>query len=82
MRCSGDRPVCAACEKAQEECIWPSGRKRKRTRREMEEDERKEREAALNQSQQAILSNGLFQALPVQPYAYASSSKDGFPLVS
>ncbi|KAJ6618004.1 fungal-specific transcription factor domain-containing protein [Mycena sp. CBHHK59/15] len=44
-RCSGEKPVCRACAKAEEECIWPSGRKRKRTRREMEEEERKEREA-------------------------------------
>ncbi|KAJ7119557.1 fungal-specific transcription factor domain-containing protein [Mycena epipterygia] len=45
-RCSGEKPVCKACSKAEEECIWPSGRKRKRTRREMEEEERKERAAA------------------------------------
>ncbi|KAJ6590571.1 fungal-specific transcription factor domain-containing protein [Mycena vulgaris] len=44
-RCSGEKPVCKACSKAEEECVWPSGRKRKRTRREMEEEERKEREA-------------------------------------
>jgi len=44
-RCSGDRPVCKACEKASEDCTWPEGRKRKRTRREMEEDERRERES-------------------------------------
>ncbi|KAL1743827.1 fungal-specific transcription factor domain-containing protein [Schizophyllum fasciatum] len=44
-RCSGDRPVCRACEKTNDECTWPSGRKRKRTRREMEADERREREA-------------------------------------
>ncbi|TRM66722.1 fungal-specific transcription factor domain-containing protein [Schizophyllum amplum] len=45
-RCSGDRPICRACEKANEECTWPSGRKRKRTRREMEAEERREREVA------------------------------------
>ncbi|KAJ7736742.1 fungal-specific transcription factor domain-containing protein [Mycena maculata] len=45
-RCSGEKPVCKACFKSEEECVWPSGRKRKRTRREMEEEERKEREAA------------------------------------
>ncbi|KAJ7675429.1 fungal-specific transcription factor domain-containing protein [Mycena rosella] len=44
-RCSGEKPVCKACSKAEEECMWPSGRKRKRTRREMEEEERKERAA-------------------------------------
>ncbi|KAG5652111.1 hypothetical protein H0H81_006285 [Sphagnurus paluster] len=46
-RCSGDKPVCRACEKAKEECLWPSGRRRKRTRREMEEEERRERAAAV-----------------------------------
>ncbi|KAG6902386.1 hypothetical protein C0995_000591 [Termitomyces sp. Mi166 len=45
-RCSGDKPVCRACEKAKEECIWPSGRRRKRTRKEMEEEERRERLAS------------------------------------
>ncbi|KAF8057613.1 fungal-specific transcription factor domain-containing protein [Lyophyllum atratum] len=42
-RCSGDKPVCRACAKAREECEWPVGRRRKRTRREMEEEERRER---------------------------------------
>ncbi|KAG6828958.1 hypothetical protein H0H92_006185 [Tricholoma furcatifolium] len=45
-RCSGDKPVCRACEKAKEECIWPTGRRRKRTRKEMEEEERRERLAS------------------------------------
>ncbi|KAG5721563.1 hypothetical protein E4T56_gene13052 [Termitomyces sp. T112] len=45
-RCSGDKPVCRACEKAKEECVWPSGRRRKRTRKEMEEEERRERLAS------------------------------------
>ncbi|KAG6915968.1 hypothetical protein DXG01_009057 [Tephrocybe rancida] len=45
-RCSGDKPVCRACEKAKEECVWPTGRRRKRTRKEMEEEERRERLAS------------------------------------
>ncbi|KAH8110030.1 fungal-specific transcription factor domain-containing protein [Phellopilus nigrolimitatus] len=44
-RCSGVRPRCKACENANVECLWPEGRKRKRTRKEMEEAERLEREA-------------------------------------
>ncbi|KIY72773.1 hypothetical protein CYLTODRAFT_366911 [Cylindrobasidium torrendii FP15055 ss-10] len=43
-RCSGEKPVCLSCQKANEECTWPTGRKRKRTRREMEEAERKDRD--------------------------------------
>ncbi|KAF8905916.1 hypothetical protein CPB85DRAFT_1376742 [Mucidula mucida] len=42
-RCSGEKPICKTCAKVGEECTWPTGRKRKRTRREMEEEERKER---------------------------------------
>ncbi|KAL1701151.1 fungal-specific transcription factor domain-containing protein [Schizophyllum commune] len=56
-RCSGDRPICRACEKANEECTWPSGRKRKRTRREMEADERRERESAASA---AMVEHGMF----------------------
>ena len=56
-RCSGDRPICRACEKANEECTWPSGRKRKRTRREMEADERRERESAASA---AMAEHGMF----------------------
>ncbi|KAI5119149.1 hypothetical protein M0805_005228 [Coniferiporia weirii] len=45
-RCSGNRPRCTTCKNADAECTWPEGRRRKRTRREMEEAERLEREAA------------------------------------
>ena len=45
-RCTGEKPVCAPCVKAQAECTWPEGRRKKRTRREMEADERAAREAA------------------------------------
>lgn len=46
IRCSGTKPVCTACGKAGAECEWPSGRRRKRTRREMEEARRVEAAAA------------------------------------
>lgn len=56
IRCSGTKPVCEvghagfvsdvqACLKAKESCEWPSGRRRKRTRKEM--DEARRLEAAL-----------------------------------
>ncbi|KAF8151784.1 fungal-specific transcription factor domain-containing protein [Crassisporium funariophilum] len=72
-RCSGDKPVCAACAKANEECIWPSGRKRKRTRKEMEEEERREREAALMHSSS---SNGMRGVLPSPLFTYSTPQKD------
>ncbi|KAK0218769.1 hypothetical protein IW262DRAFT_1462258 [Armillaria fumosa] len=43
-RCSGERPVCRTCAKFGEDCTWPSGRRRKRTRKEMEEEERRQKE--------------------------------------
>ncbi|THH19121.1 hypothetical protein EW146_g1969 [Bondarzewia mesenterica] len=43
-RCTGEKPVCGTCTKAEAECTWPEGRRRKRTRKEMEEEERLERE--------------------------------------
>jgi hypothetical protein len=39
-RCSGERPVCRKCAQVKAECVWPEGRKRKRTRKEMEMAER------------------------------------------
>ncbi|KAI0317722.1 fungal-specific transcription factor domain-containing protein [Amylostereum chailletii] len=41
-RCSGEKPVCNSCAKVDAECTWPEGRRRKRTRKEMEEEERLE----------------------------------------
>lgn len=38
-RCSGDKPQCLACQKSKSDCIYPTSRKRKRTRREMNEAE-------------------------------------------
>ncbi len=43
-RCTGERPVCRTCAKVGEECTWPSGRRRKRTWKEMEEEERRQKE--------------------------------------
>ncbi|ETW78560.1 hypothetical protein HETIRDRAFT_323554, partial [Heterobasidion irregulare TC 32-1] len=43
-RCTGEKPVCGACAKAEAECTWPDGRRRKRTRREMEEEEKIEKD--------------------------------------
>jgi hypothetical protein len=63
-RCSGHKPSCHACVKANEECTWPTGRRRKRTRREMEEDERQEREAAANAGHLST-----FQAPEIHPYS-------------
>ncbi|GHJ88959.1 hypothetical protein NliqN6_5361 [Naganishia liquefaciens] len=37
-KCSGDKPACTNCEKHRLACTWPEGRKRKRTRAEMEAD--------------------------------------------
>lgn len=37
-KCSGDKPTCTNCERFRLECTWPEGRKRKRTRKEMEAD--------------------------------------------
>lgn len=45
-RCTGEKPVCAPCVKASAECSWPEGRRKKRTRREMEADERAARATA------------------------------------
>ncbi|BEI92189.1 uncharacterized protein CcaverHIS019_0410090 [Cutaneotrichosporon cavernicola] len=42
IRCSGTKPVCTACAKGGATCEWPTGRRRKRTRREMEEARRVE----------------------------------------
>lgn len=77
-RCSGDKPVCAACAKADEECIWPSGRKRKRTRKEMEEEERRERQVALGQT----TIGGVRQVIPTQLFAYTTSTRDSLSWVS
>lgn len=35
-KCSGDKPRCAQCSRLQLTCLWPDGRRRKRTKREME----------------------------------------------
>lgn len=37
-KCSGDKPTCSNCDRFRLECTWPEGRKRKRTRKEMEAD--------------------------------------------
>lgn len=37
-KCSGDKPACTNCERGRLACTWPDGRKRKRTRKEMEAD--------------------------------------------
>ena len=39
-RCSGQRPTCAGCTKLGCECVYPEGRRRKRTRKEMDEASR------------------------------------------
>ncbi|KAH8827215.1 fungal-specific transcription factor domain-containing protein [Flagelloscypha sp. PMI_526] len=56
-RCSGDRPVCQSCQKAGDDCQWPTGRRRKRTRREMEADERREREQTEAQANHTSKAN-------------------------
>ncbi|KAG6867923.1 hypothetical protein C0993_009517 [Termitomyces sp. T159_Od127] len=75
-RCSGDKPVCRACEKAKEECIWPSGRRRKRTRKEMEEEERRERLASsaadslgYRGRRTPVHTTGWTEQMSVEPYA-------------
>ncbi|KAG5351648.1 hypothetical protein C0989_005420 [Termitomyces sp. Mn162] len=73
-RCSGDKPVCRACEKAKEECVWPSGRRRKRTRKEMEEEERRERLA----SSAADSMGYRARRTPVHQTGWASSNDDLF----
>lgn len=35
IRCNGVRPICSACTKVGAHCEWPTGRRRKRTKREM-----------------------------------------------
>ncbi|EIM86073.1 uncharacterized protein STEHIDRAFT_147598 [Stereum hirsutum FP-91666 SS1] len=45
-RCTGEKPICGACAKARAECTWPEGRRRKRTRKEMEMAERLEAETS------------------------------------
>ncbi|KAK0233936.1 hypothetical protein IW262DRAFT_1290854 [Armillaria fumosa] len=41
-KCDNIQPVCGTCAKGNAECVRPSGRRRKRTRKEMEEAERED----------------------------------------
>ncbi|WVN89632.1 uncharacterized protein L203_104861 [Cryptococcus depauperatus CBS 7841] len=45
VRCSGTKPRCEVCMKANVECEWPAARAKKRTKKEMEEARRAERMA-------------------------------------
>ncbi|KIR30681.1 pathway-specific nitrogen regulator [Cryptococcus deuterogattii LA55] len=44
VRCSGTKPRCEGCIKADVECEWPAARAKKRTKKEMEEARRAESE--------------------------------------
>ncbi|VDB86679.1 unnamed protein product [Peniophora sp. CBMAI 1063] len=82
-RCTGEKPICAPCVKAQAECTWPEGRRKKRTRREMEADERAARER-----ESASANMGVHRTVPypvvgsrpqpypaqIQPAAYSDHS--------
>ncbi|KAL1412678.1 hypothetical protein Q8F55_000425 [Vanrija albida] len=72
IRCSGEKPVCSACSKTSAKCEWPAGRRRKRTRREMEEARRQE-EAA----QTAISLGGLGSIAPSRLSLATSGSSSG-----
>ncbi|KZV61643.1 hypothetical protein PENSPDRAFT_658747 [Peniophora sp. CONT] len=70
-RCTGEKPICAPCVKASAECTWPEGRRKKRTRREMEADERAARESANMGVQRTApfpASSSRAQPYPPQPY--------------
>ena len=58
IRCSGTKPICEACSKANVECQWPEGRRKKRTRAEMQEARRLAAEAE-RQATNGDVSSGL-----------------------
>lgn len=76
-KCSGDKPACTNCEKFRLECTWPDGRKRKRTRKEMEADFGKRPALATAESDQPMASRGQLPSgakPPNQPASERSES--------
>ncbi|KAG7452007.1 uncharacterized protein BT62DRAFT_926217 [Guyanagaster necrorhizus] len=62
-KCDNIQPVCGTCAKVSAECVRPSGRRRKRTRKEMEEAERED--PSLKRSRSAY-NDRSFKHLPMQ----------------
>lgn len=81
IRCSGTKPVCTACTKAGATCEWPAGRRRKRTRREMEEARRVEAAVSAASSGPGMTHYGISPSdangAPVQPQSVPSSGSAG-----
>ncbi|SJL15726.1 uncharacterized protein ARMOST_19230 [Armillaria ostoyae] len=64
-KCDNIHPVCGTCAKGNAECVRPSGRRRKRTRKEMEEAERED--PTLKRSRSAY-NDQSFKQLPMQQH--------------
>ena len=63
-KCSGDKPACANCEKGRLACTWPDGRKRKRTRKEMEADFGKRPALTAAEQEQPVAGAGHQSTVP------------------
>ncbi|ORY26020.1 fungal-specific transcription factor domain-domain-containing protein [Naematelia encephala] len=81
IRCTGKRPNCEACIKAGAECEWPVARAKKRTKKEMEEARRLERngEAVMFETGEAASRLGQPMQLTGQDQQHTSSSDHNIP---
>lgn len=78
-KCSGDKPACTNCVKFRLECAWPDGRKRKRTRKEMEADFGKRPAPAVHHTVAASRSEGTETEVDARESNMAGTSHSSQP---